>query len=207
MDHAASLPKRKRKRKLPRSGYKFLPRSRRPFGTNSTLVLREGGPWLPCPHGCLQAQDARHLDRYGPEGHYAATQRPLPLLALYALGNLDFLRATGIWQLLVRCSSCLRSAVIDFSGRSLLDLFPYSALFDSGHMCLSVYGGVASWCSGPDALHHGRYGPAGAVCGAVHKTAEIPQLQFIVVVVILVITQRQIPMVLVTKRFPCCWTQ
>ena len=31
-----------------------------------------------------------------------------------------------------------------------------------------------------------------------------PQLQFIMVVVIPVITQRQIPMVLVTKRFPCC---
>ena len=38
-----------------------------------------------------------------------------------------------------------------------------------------------------------RYGPAGAVYGAVHKTAEIPQLLFIMVVVIPVITQRQIP--------------
>ena len=59
VDHAASLPKRKRKkkrkRKLPRnsscprlasSGYKFLPRSWRLFGTNSTQFLREGGPWL-----------------------------------------------------------------------------------------------------------------------------------------------------------------
>ena len=42
---------------------------------NSTLSLRDGGPWLlrsilaaSCPHGCLQAQDARHLGRYGPEG-------------------------------------------------------------------------------------------------------------------------------------------
>ena len=59
----------------------------------------------------------------------------------------------------------------------------------------------------PDALHHGRCGPAGAVYCAVHKTAEIPQLQIIMVVVIPVITQRQITMVLVTKRFPCCWTQ
>ena len=33
---------------------------------------------------------------------------------------------------------------------------------------------------------------------------EVPQVQFIMVVVIPVITQRQIPMVLVTKRFPCC---
>ena len=58
----------------------------------------------------------------------------------------------------------------------------------------------------PDALHHGRYGPAGAVYGAVHKTAEIPQFQFLMVVVIPVFTQRQVPMVLVTMRFPCCWT-
>ena len=96
----------------------------------------------------------------------------------------------------------------------------FSAIwFDSGYMCLSVYGGVgfagcdAPRCvflrgfSGPDALYHGRYGPAGTVYGAVHKTAEIPQFQFIMVVVIPVITQRQIFMVLVTKRFPCCWTQ
>ena len=80
MGHAASLPKgkrkKKRKRKLPRSGYKFLPRSRRPFGTNSSLVLRVGGHWLlrsnlaaSCHRGSLQAQDARHLGRYGPEGH------------------------------------------------------------------------------------------------------------------------------------------
>ena len=40
---------------------------------------------------------------------YAATQRPLPLPALYALGNLDFLRATGIWHPLVRCLSRRRS--------------------------------------------------------------------------------------------------
>ena len=33
------------------------------------------------------------------------------------------------------------------------------------------------------------------------------QLQFIMVVVIPVITQRQIPMVLVTKKFPWCWTK
>ena len=52
---------------------------------------------------------AQHLGRYGPEGHFAATQRPLPLPALYALGNLDFLRATGIWYLLVRCLSRRRS--------------------------------------------------------------------------------------------------
>ena len=62
------------------------------------------------------------------------------------------------------------------------------------------------WFAGPYALHHGRYGPAGAACGAVHKTAEIPQLQFLMVVVIPVFTQMQIPRVLVTKRFPCCWT-
>ena len=58
------------------SGYMFLPRSRRLLGKNSTLFLREGGPWLlrsilaaTCPHGFLHGQDARHLGRYGPEGH------------------------------------------------------------------------------------------------------------------------------------------
>ena len=83
---------------------------------------------------------------------------------------------------------------MDSSRRPLLDLFPYSALFGSTvDTCLSVYGGVGlagcdapravpSWFSGPNALHHGRYGPAGAVYGAVQKTAEIPQLQFIMVV-------------------------
>ena len=38
---------------------------------------------------------------------------------------------------------------------------------------------VSSWFSGPDALHHGWYGLAGTVCGAVQKTVESPQLQFI----------------------------
>ena len=61
---------------------------------------------------------------------------------------------------------------------------------------------VPSWFSGPGALRHGRYGPAGAVYGAVQKTAEIPQLQFIMVVVIPVITQRLIPMVLLTIETP-----
>ena len=96
---------------------------------------------------------------------------------LYALGNLDFLRATGIWQLLVRCSSCLRSAVVDSSGRPLLDLFPCSALFGltvDTCVCQSTEAWacwlrctsrcVPSWFSGPGALHHGWYGSAGAVC-------------------------------------------
>ena len=57
----------------------FLPRSRRLLGTISTLFLRKGGPWLlrsilavTCPHGFLQAQDALHLGRYGPDGHSCA---------------------------------------------------------------------------------------------------------------------------------------
>ena len=118
LDHAASLPKRKRKnkrkRKLPRNS--SLPRSRRLFGTNSTLSLREGGPWLlrsilaaSCPHGCLQAKMPGILVDMDQNDIYAATQRPLSLLALCALGNLDFPRATGIWQLLVRCLSRRRS--------------------------------------------------------------------------------------------------
>ena len=118
VDRAASLPnrkkKKKRKKKLPRSGYKFLPRSRRLFGTNSTLFLREGGPWLlrsilaaSCPHGSLQAKMPDILVGMDQKDTCAAAQSLLPLLALYAFGNLDFLRVTGIWQLLVRCSSCL----------------------------------------------------------------------------------------------------
>ena len=46
-------------------------------------------------------------------------QRPLPLPALYALGNLDFLRATGIWHP-VRCLSRRRSTgKFQFFGSSL----------------------------------------------------------------------------------------
>ena len=51
-----------------------------------------------------------------------------------------------------------------------------------------------------DACHHDRYGPEGAVRGAVQKTAEIPQLQFIMVVDFPVVTQRLIPTVLLTIR-------
>ena len=58
------------------SGYMFLPRSRRLLGSISALSLREGGPWLlrsilavTCFDSFLQAQDALHLGRYGPEGH------------------------------------------------------------------------------------------------------------------------------------------
>ena len=80
-----------------------------------------------------------------------------------------------------------------FFCETIAGFFPvFSAFwFDSGYMCLSVYGGVGlAGCdapravflrgfSGPDALHHGWYGPAGAVCGAVQNTAESPQLHFI----------------------------
>ena len=47
----------------------------------------------------------------------------------------------------------------------------FSAIwFDSGYMCLSVFGVGLAGCDAPRAvfllglLHHGRYGPAGAVC-------------------------------------------
>ena len=53
-----------------------------------------------------------------------------------------------------------------------------------------------------DACHHSRYGPEGAVRGAVQKTAEIPQLQFITVVDISFVVQRLIAMVLATIEFP-----
>ena len=53
--------------------------------------------WLP---GILVGMDQKDI--------YAATQRPLPLPALYALGNPDFLRTTGIWHP-VRCLSCQRN--------------------------------------------------------------------------------------------------
>ena len=51
----------------------------------------------------------RHLGRYGPEGHLCRdTETASVARAVYALGNLDFLRATGIWHP-VRCLSCRRN--------------------------------------------------------------------------------------------------
>ena len=72
-----------------------------------------------------------------------------------------------------------------------------SFLSSSGHRCLS------SWPVWTRRTFSWR---EGAVRGAVQKTADFPQFQFIMVVVIPVVTQRQIPMVLVTKRFTCFWT-
>ena len=130
--------KKKRKRKLPRvssCGYKFLPRSRRVLGMDSTLSLRDGEPWLlrsilaaSCPHGCLQAQDARRLGGYGPEGLFCCDTVTKSVARAVGTWKHGLSTSPGIWQLLVRCSSCL-NAVVEFSGNSLLDLFPYSALF------------------------------------------------------------------------------
>ena len=130
--------KKKRKRKLPRvssCGYMFLPRSRRRLGMNSRLSLRDGGPWLlssilaaSCPHGCLQAQDVRHLGRYGPEGLICCDTVTKSVARAVRTWKPGLSTSPGIWQLLVRCSSCL-IAVVDFSGKSLLHLFPYSVLF------------------------------------------------------------------------------
>ena len=86
------------------------------------------------------------------------------------------------------------------------DSCTFSAVFKAGFTGGCTRAVFLRGSQAPDALHHGRYGPAGAVYGAVHKTAEFPQLQFLMVVVIPVFTQRQVPMVLVTMRFPCCWT-
>ena len=56
---------------------------------------------------------------------------------------------------------------------------------------------VPSCCrQAPDACHHGRYGPEGALRGAVQKTVEFPQLLLIFQVVDFpVVVQRAIPMV------------
>ena len=99
------------------SGYMFLPRSRRLFGTNSTLFLREGGPWLlrsilaaTCRHGCLQAQDACHLGWVWSRRTFMPRHRDRFRCSRCShLGNLVFLRATGIWHPLVRCLSRRRS--------------------------------------------------------------------------------------------------
>ena len=152
MDHAASLPKRKRKKKrkkkLPRSGYKFLPWSRRLFGTNSTLFLREGGPWFlrsilaaSCPHGSLQAQDARHLGRYGSEGHLCRGTEFASVARTVRTWKPGL--STSHWYLAVTCavysttrqsrvwSSPLEYKSTDFSGRRILVWFPYSLLLGS----------------------------------------------------------------------------
>ena len=55
----------------------------------------------------------------------------------------------------------------------------------------------------PDACHHVRYGPEGAVRGAVQQTADFPQLLLIFQVVdFAVVTPKLIPMVLATMEIP-----
>ena len=63
-----------------------------------------------------------------------------------------------------------------------------------------------SCCQAPDACHHGRYGPARAVHGAVQKTSAFPQLQYVKVIEFPVVTPRLIPMVLVTVGFRSCYS-
>ena len=73
---------------------------------------------------------------------FAATQLPSPLLALYALGNLDCLRA---WYLAATCSVLvLPDCCSEFFWELTSGFIPvFSAIwFDNGYMFLSVYEGL-----------------------------------------------------------------
>ena len=217
MDHAASLPKRKRKKKrkkkLPRSGNKFLPRSRRLFGTNSTLFLREGRPWLlrsilaaSCPHGSLQAQDARHLGRYGPEGHLCCGTEFASVARAVRTSKPGL--STSHWYLAVTCSVLVlpeeHRKLWSFLGDAYAELF-LRPLVSGSHLCgvfydhlyltvtcsafalgVRVFGffwkmtsGI-SVCSTPwstvDTCLASVY--EGFLASTLQKTAESPQLQF-----------------------------
>ena len=166
LDHAVSLPKRKRKKKrkkkLPRSGYKFLPRFRRLFGTNSTLFLREGGPWLlrsilaaSCPYGSLLAQDARHLGRYGPEGHLCRDTEFASVARAVRTWKPGL--STSHWYLAVTCSVLVLPAECcgGFFWEITSGFLPVigAIWFDSGYMCLSVYGDLGlAGCDAPRAV-------------------------------------------------------
>ena len=198
--------KKKRKRKLPRvssCGYKFLPRSRRLLGMNSTLSLRDGGPWLlrsilaaSCLHGCLEAQDARHPGRYGPEGGFFCCDTMTKSVS----------RAVRTWKPGLSASHWYLTAASsvfvlpDCCGGFFWELTSgfipvFSAVwFDNGYMCLSVHGGLGvCWlrctsrcapCRAENcgesavAVHQGRlsscrYAEADPM---VSQTIEIPQL-------------------------------
>ena len=141
--------KKNRKRKLPRvssCGYKFLPRSRRLLGMNSTLSLRDGGPWLlrsilaaSCPHGegllCFDTV-TKSVAR--------AVRTWIPGLS------------TSHWYLAATCSVLV---LPDCCGGFFWELTSgfisvFSAIwFDNRYMCLSVYGGLGfAGCDAPRAL-------------------------------------------------------
>ena len=216
MDHAASLPKRKRKKKrkkkLPRSGYKFLPRSRRLFGTNSTLSLREGGPWFlrsilaaSCPHGSLQAQDARHLGRYGSEGHLCRGTEFASVARAVRTWKPGL--CTSHWYLAVTCLVLVLSEehrkLWSFLGDAYAELF-LRPLVSGSHLCGVFYDPTVS-CS-EFAIGVQEYGLfrktnsgmvsvfitpwfdsgymlgvslRGLLASTLQKTADSPQLQFI----------------------------
>ena len=71
---------------------------------------------------------ARHLGRYGSDGLFCCDTVTKSVARAVRTWKPGQSTSPGMWQLLVRCSSCL-IAVVDFSGNSLLDLFLCSALF------------------------------------------------------------------------------
>ena len=167
--------KKKRKKRLPRSsrprlprtdwffsGYMFLPRSRRLLGTISALFQREGGPWLlrsilaaSCPYGSLQAQDARHLGRYGPEGHLCRDTEFASVARAVRTWKPGL--SASHWYLAVTCSVLVLPAECcgGFFWEITSGFLPViSAIwFNSGYMCLSVYGGLGlAGCDAPRAV-------------------------------------------------------
>ena len=116
---------------------------------------------------------ARHYDRYGPEGHFC--RDTVTASGARAVRTWKPGLSTCHWYLAATCSvlvlpeECCSGFFWEITS-GFLPLFSAS-WFDSGCMCLSVSGGVGlAGCDAPRAvfllglLHHGRYGPAGAVC-------------------------------------------
>ena len=178
------------------------------------LFLREGGPWLlrsilaaTCPHGCLQAQDAQHLGRYGPQGHlcrdtetasvgrFVRTWKPgffyEPLVVFSACWFDSGYMFASFYGSLSYSAQCLDRQWIQIcvSLRSSF-VFQRYAWFNSGYIIMSVYRGL--------------------VCGSeLQKTAEYPQLQFIDGRRFPVVVQKRIPMVMLLsrpQRLSCCFS-
>ena len=156
----------------------------------SPTPAQEKEAWL---RGILVGMDQKDI--------FSASQFPLPLLALYALGNLDFLRATGIWHP-VRCLS-RRTGKFWSLGVHYAELFLrplvsgshfYGVFYDPTASCsefalgVQEYGYFWKTTSGMVSVFSTPWFDSGCMldvslrgllASTLQKTADSPQLQFI----------------------------
>ena len=200
VDHAASLTKRKRKkkrkRKLPRtssrprlaySGYKFLPQSRRLFGTNSTFFLRDGGAravrtwkpglstshWYLAPTCSVPVTPEEHKKIWSFLGDdYADFFDPLYLTvtcSAFAGGVQDyglFWKMTSGW---IPCPAPVGST-LDTRLRQFTEAFTVQTADNFGQAAVPVLQRRRHFLHGAEAEFHGL---------AVQQTIVIHQLQFL----------------------------